>query len=452
MDKEERNEVTTLYKIRWWIIFLIGFVAILSRILRCSFGVVNDVFAAYFNVTYETVDWFTQIQFPGIAISSIVLFVMLFGKAISSTKLALIMSSLLAFCSVFLIIAYVHTNLYPLIFVGEFILGITITALDPVTASYALSWFPEHQVGVALSAKEIGCNVGSLLGFIIPSKLLLVPHQIDSNGVPTNSTLETSQKQNWFAIDQMRLTVFSSVLLTIEVLITLSFAKFMSDQPPLPPTIAQEKVRRGVQQDTRFASNAKRLLFEVVLTKTFMQVIFIYLCTVGSCNAFTRAFMAEVLRELFEELNKNSSYNLLSGLVLMGYEGGCILGSVLSGKVIGRFKNYHQQVSTVLALLLTSMISLILGYYFKSIVVVCVFNFLLGVFVGYLAIPLYEIVFQNFFPMDISILAIMIRILFAFGILLLGETPRIVLNFFPGGISVLIYMSILLTLSKLLPF
>jgi len=217
MVQEERSETTKLYGIRWWVLCLIGVFSMLVRIFRSSFGVVNDVYVSYFNVSYETVDWFSLIQFPGVTISSVILAMILFNKLLSSKILAVVMSGCLAFTSITLIIAYLHTYLYYVIFVGQFVLGISLVIVDPISASYATSWFPEHQIGIALNTKEIDAGMGCLLGYIIPSNLLLVPRK---SNYSSNSTLPMSSSQSifepiqeWFAKDRFRLIVFSSVSL-----------------------------------------------------------------------------------------------------------------------------------------------------------------------------------------------------------------------------------------------
>jgi len=454
---EQRNEETKLYSIRWFIIFLIGFVAIVSRTLRSSFGVVNDVYVSYFNVSYVIVDWFTLIMLPGSVIFCVLFFLLSsFGKSISTSKLAILMSGCLSFTCICSIIAYVHTKLYPVMLVGNFVLGVVIAALDPVTASYAIDWFPEHQIGIALASKEIGACTGSLFGFIIPSNLLLVPNkQLNSTNVTGwPLTTQPNSNQNWFSKNQIQLIVFSSVLLTIAALITICFAIFMKKKPPLPPTKAQAKVRLQLEEQSTLSSfdwnqltKLLKLLKLVMLSKVFLQVIFILSAAVGGCSTFLKVFMGEILRKLFIELGYQNKYNALSGLALLCYVIGTILGSVLSGKLVDNFKNYHQQISIALASGTLSMIFILLGYYFNITALVFVFHVIFGICLGYLSTPCYEIIFQHFYPADSGILSLMIRISYSLATLILGESPRLILIWFPGGIAVIVYIIIFYLLS-----
>jgi len=450
---EQRNEETKLYSIRWFIIFLVGFVAIVSRTLRSSFGVVNDVYVSYFNISYELADWFTLIMLPGCTISC-VLFFILFTKSISIRNVAIMMSGSLSFTCICLIIAYVHMQFYPLILVGNFALGFVIAAIDLVSASYAINWFPEHQVGIALSANELGCSIGSLLGYIIPSNILLVPKQLNSTNITCSSI--TTQKPNtnqnlWFFTNQLRLIIFSSVLLTIVALIFLCFAIFMKDKPPLPPTKAQAKVRLQSREHEAQSGLDKtqllQLLRTVTFNKVFWQVIFILSTSIGACDTFVKMFMGEILKKLFIKIGDESSYNSFSSLMLVCYEVGGIIGSILSGKIVDNFKNYHHQISVILAICLMSMISILLGYYFNSVVVLYVFYFSFGTCLGYLPTPSYEIVFQQFYPIDSGVLALMIRIVYSFINFTLGETPRWISNLLSSGIQVTVGLCMFILLS-----
>ena len=455
MEREERNREIKLYNTRWWIISLIGFVAILARTLSSSFGVVNDVYVAYFNVSYEVVDWFTLIIQSGSAFSCIVIFVFLYSKTFSIRQLALLMTVCLAFTSVCLVTAYIFPKSFPLAFVGNFALGFVIAALDPVTASYAVNWFPEHQIGIALGANEIGANTGSLLGYIIPSNLLLAPNELNSstNVVWPITSPISSLDQEWLSRNKMRLIIFSSVFLTNSILIIIIFSIFMKSKPPLPPTNAQLKVRlqSNEEEQTKLEKKQLKKIFQlfksVTLDRVFLQVMFVLSVAVGGCNTVAKVFFAELFRKLLIELGYKSSYNSISGLLLMCYECGSIFGSILSGKFVDHFKNYHQQISIVLGCCVLSTTFILLGSFFESIAAVFVFNFTFGMCLGYLPTPSYEIVLQHYYPLDSGVLSIMMRMLFSLIVLCLGEIPRLISNLLPGGMAVYIYMIIIQLLS-----
>ena len=216
----------------------------------------------------------------------------------------------------------------------------------------------------------------------------------------------------------------------------------MKDKPPLPPTRAQAKVSLQINEEEskKQLQNALKLFQTVMLNKVFLIVVVISSVSVGSSNAIIRVFMGEVLRNFFIEWGYKNSYNSMSGLVLMCFEGGYIAGSILSGKFVDHFKNYHQQISIVLGCGVLSTVSLVLGYYFGSVAILFVTHAIFGICVGYLSTPLYETVFQHFYPADSGVLSIMIGTVCSLPTLLFGEIPRLIANLLPRKIAVLIYL------------
>ena len=297
--------------------------------------------------------------------------------------------------------------------------------------------------------------MGALLGYIIPSNLLLVPNQSNSSQIIVSTRTPKNQSSNheWISEDKVRLIVFSSVLLAFATLIFISFTIFMKSKPPLPPTQAQAKVRKQSCQEAPDKLDKKQLrkifhLFKSVMAdKLFLQSVFILSVAVGGCTTIGKVLMAEVFRKFFLELGFTNSYNSMSGSVLVCYESGSVLGSILSGKIVDNFKNYHQQVSIILACSVISVVSLLLGYHFGNSVVVFLFSFMYGISIGYLSTPLYEIVFQHFYPVETGVLSLMIRILYSIAAICFGETSRLIANWFGDGMAVLLYLIAILSIS-----
>ena len=457
---DEESFETRLYGKRWAVLFFNGFVSLIDGVLRVSFGVVNNIYVAYFQVPYETVDWFTLINLPGVLIFSLLLSFIMFNKLISLRKLAILMSTCMAFTCACLVVSYAYPRFYPLIMVGEFTHGFVIVALDIVSAAYAINWFPEHQMGIALGAKEIGVMIGAILGFTIPSNILYAPNC--SSSINRTLTLVSTQvpstnaEHGWFKVDQTNFIIFTSVLLTISLLLSLGYAIFIKDNPPFPPTIAQAKLQsnKQLQKDSFGNVGQKQVSFlrllqlfkVVILNRVFLQVIFILIAAVG-INTIVKVLMGQILRNLFIYLGYVESYTSMSGFVLICIECGCIVGGSISAKLVNRFKNYHKQISMSLFSFVLSAVALLLGYYFKILVIVFIFSVLFGIFLCSLITPLYEVVFQQFYPADSGILSIIIRILYSLGSMCLGIIGRQIFNFFNEGISVLIFIVILLVLS-----
>ena len=448
MESEESHPETRLYVIRWWILTLTAIEAIIEGFPTSSYGIVNYIFVSYFNIPYETVDWFTLMHLPGIVISSMVFSFIMFNKLVSVRTLSIILSGCFAFTCACLIVAYARPDCYPLILLGEFIHGFCIVALESVAAAYAINWFPEHQMGFALSATNIGFSTGSLLGYIIPSNLLLASNDsISSNQSSLRlSTQQLGSKGNWFSFDQIRLIGYSSALLIVAVLVFFGYLIFMKDKPPIPPTAAQARVQRNETRRNFALKQNIRLFKYVLINKVFLQTMFIMIMALG-CNSLVRVYWGEIMKTYFVDIGYIDSYTSMSGWVLVCYKSGCMVGNILSGNVVNHFKNYHQQISLILACLVVSVVCLLLGYHFHNIVVLFLFSGIFGVYIGFLSTPLYEIIFQHYYPVDSGVLAMMIRVLYSLGTLLVGIVSRKIVNFFNGGPTILVLSAIVLLLS-----
>ena len=449
MESEEGSSQTKLYVIRWWILTLTAIEALIEGFLVVSFGIVNYIYVSYFNVSYETVDWFTLMHLPGIVISSLVFSIIMFNKLVSVRTLSITLSGCFAFTCACLIIAYAKPELYLFVLFGEFVHGFVVVALESVSAAYAINWFPEHQMGFAISVTHTGSNTGSLLGYIIPSNLLLAPNDtISSNqsSLRLSSTQQSGSNQDWFSYDQIRLIGYSSVLLTLAVLVFFGYLIFMKDKPPIPPTTAQAKIQRNGTPRNFDSKQNIRLCKYVLLNKVFVQTMFIMIMSKG-CNSLVRVYWGEIMKTFFIDNGYTNSYTSMSGWVLVCYKSGCIVGNILSANVVNHFKNYQRQISLILVGLVVSIVCVILGYRFHNIVVLFLFSSTFGIFIGFLPTPLYEIIFQHFYPVDSGVLALMIQALFSLGILLVGIVSRKIVNFFNGGPTILVLSAVVLLFS-----
>ena len=449
MESEEGSSQTKLYVIRWWVLTLTTIEAMIEGFLVVSFGIVNYIYVSYFNVSYETVDWFTFIHLPGIVISSLVFSIIMFNKLVSVRALSIIYSGCFAFTCACLMVAYAKPELYFFVLFGEFIQGFVVVALHSVSAAYAVNWFPEHQMGFALTALQIGSNAGSLLGYIIPSNLLLAPNDTIStnqSSLRLSSSQRSGSNQDWFSYDQIRLIGYSSVLLTLTVLVFFGYLIFIKDKPPIPPTTAQAKIQRN-ETPRSFASKQNIKLYKyVLLNKVFVQTMFIMIMSMG-CNSLVRVYWGEIMKTFFIDNGYTNSYTSMSGWVLVCYKSGCIVGNILSGNVVNHFKNYQQQITLILFCLIVSIVSVLLGYRFRSIVVLFLFSSIFGIFIGFVPTPLYEIIFQHFSPIDSGVLALMIQTLYSSGTLISGIVSRKIVNFFNGGPTILVLSAIVLLMS-----
>ena len=115
---------------------------------------------------------------------------------------------------------------------------------EAIISSLATNWFPENQIGLALSFKTIGAAFGNLLGFLIPSQLFDVAASTSSNNDRNHSggctnVANNLQVKNWSGDVRSTFLILYGVLLLVCITIWVLVLGFVIEKPALPPTIAQ---------------------------------------------------------------------------------------------------------------------------------------------------------------------------------------------------------------------
>ena len=439
-----------LYSLRWWIIFFLAVDYLITKLVRGSFGIVSNVYAAYFQISILTVDWFTLIQLPTMFIFTSLMLLFPLNNT-SNKKLSTIMAGCVIFTIVCLLAAYCYPPLYPLIFVSMFVMGLSVISVDIVFPVFTLKWFPENQIGIALNLKEVFGSIGGMLAFLIPGNILISPLKTHSSSILncTNTTVK-NQDDNWSNDNKLRLIAFSGSLLFLSVIVLLFLIFFAADQPPKPPTIAQAMLRKdsGEIEPQSFYSRmvvSLQTVKKVILNIFFAQILFV--CAVHySGYAIYKAYVGEVLRDFFEKISDFRSANAHSSYVLIVFEIGSVIGCLLSGKITHRYQNYHFQISIGIFFSILSLICMFIGYYFLIPVVVYIFIGFYGVFSKIYFTPSFDIVYQHFFPMDTEILTVLLFMVSSGSGLIFTRMTKFFMSTF-GNDALFIYMIILYSLS-----
>ena len=439
-----------LYSLRWWIVFFLAIDYSITKLVRGSFGIVTNVYAAYFQISILTVDWFTLIQLPTMFIFTSLMLLFPLDKT-SNKKLSMLMAGCVIFTIVCLLAAYSYPPLYPLIFVGIFVMGLSVICVDIVVPAFTLKWFPENQIGIALNLKEVFGSIGGMLGFLIPGNILISPLKTNSSSImnSTNTTVK-NQEDNWSNDNKLRLIAFSGALLTLSIIVLLFLIFFAANQPPKPPTFAQAMLRNnaaGIEPQSFYSRIVVSLqtVKKVISNIFFAQIMFVRIVNYSG-YAIHKAYVGEVLRVFFEKISDFRSANAHSSYVLMVFEIGQVVGCLLSGEITHRYQNYHFQISIGILFCILSLICMFIGYYFLIPVVVYIFIGFSGVFSMIYFTQTFDIVYQHFFPMDTGILTNLIFMIGSGSGLILTRMTKFFMNAF-GNNSLFIYMIILYSLS-----
>ena len=455
--KEPSNQSpveTRLYKIRWWIGAFYGSQIILLRFIMNSFGVVSNAYKIYFNISYFAVDWFMLIQIPGIFVGTIILSYLTFIGAIRFRNLFIVMITCCFGAYALTMIATAYPVLFGLIYVGQFACGFALQSSIAIYGTFATAWFPENQVGFAISIKPMGVVTGSLLAFLIPSQLIPAPPQFRREynvSVSTNDTTLNDIKSWQIEVYWKFMFLYSGLLLGCAIIWVFAII-FVRDQPPLPPTLAQA-IYRAKQNVTKASGietrkNVMKFLIEcktLYLNAKFLGLTFMKSAILTSVY-LEKALVSEITREVFfyrhyalTEINK------MSGYLLVAFEASGFLGALISGKIVDNIERHTIMLRLSLFIGFLSICGLAIGSYYLNVVMLFIFNAFFGFFVWFMIVPLNEIILQETFPKNPSFVLLLIVGLSEIILLVFGEIFRAILDYV-NGTAVIIAMSALMLL------
>ena len=425
---------------RWAIAMISGLSILVFKYIVNSFGIINNVYVAYFNLTYLEVDWFTLIQIPGDILCSLVVAFTIYINRTGFRVQLLLMTGFEIFTCVCLICSYVHPSLYPLIYISQFMMGIAHAMTMTMTTTLAVNWFPAQELGVALSIRTSSLGLGSLLAYLIPSHLLIPP-----NITTANSFLLTNEtSRSWFVDNQKRFLVFSIPPLVLCVVMFM-VEYFCVSEHPVSPSVHLESNERLVSEEFQktisfttfknFGSEVLKVLkvkvaFLMVVIQTIQLSFFVVIVT----------FMSEIFRPIIVKQFGILRSNAMASYILVVFEVGYTIGSLSSGLIYDKLKQPNLQINVSAVCDLIALVGLLLGLYFESFITLMCFFGLFGLMFSLPTPAYYAILFGHTGPINEAFVVNLVKVQSYFGLLVIVEISRILLNTF-GGIAVFIFIT-----------
>ena len=449
-ENETRTE-TEVYSLRWWIGLFYAGQIVLLRMLTNSFGVVNNVYKAYFDISYFAIDWFLAMQYPGLCSATVILIFLILSEQMAFRKLFIIMTTCTTCSYAFSMVAFSYPKFFWLIYAGQFVSGFALQASIAIFSTFATLWFPENQVGFAMSLKVMSMSIGCLLAFLVPSQLVPPPPTplIERKNVTLTTMSNDIEDTKWW-LDEVRwkyLCLYGgSVVGCFIVWIFAIF--FVADEPSKPPTVAQALIRskrHKNQTDKKAWATCNKFWTEcksILCNKTFIYATII-LTVLFSFNYLEKVLMGQISREVFTLRQYNSKINQMAGYILVLFEVGCFIGGLTGGKLTDS-ENRHKLILYVgITFTLICELGLVIGRHFFNVAVIFVFNTLLGVALCLNYTPLFDIVLQDAYPKNTSLVMLIFNSITQVGVVVVGQLSRLILNF-SNGTVVLGFLSVLL--------
>ena len=439
-DEDDLKPTVVLFSRRWCFLLLLCGLQITLAFGYSSFGMVHNIYEAYYDVSSSEVDFLTITPFIGNAIICPVLVIF-----VSSRRLALRSSILIA--SISLVLAYAcivistfDGRIFIVAIIGQFLNGVSDAILQSIISTFAVLWFPDNEVGTAIAANVGSVAIGHALGFLVPSVVLNSPSEYSPTG---NGTQDV-----FFHATSTFMWLMYIPILVFVFIITIAFFVFMSDFPPKPPTMAQAaKMKEREMEYVDLKQGFILMLIEsrkLFVDRTFVLslLVFALIYRVGIVELI---MMNEFVRTLSLNHTFNIKLDIVAGLLMASFSIGAATGAFVSGTFMNRFKLYISQTRVAAFFCIVATLAILLGFYYVKLVAIIVGQFFYGFSTRTAMTAIYEIITQHTYPVDELFVNAWLSSMTVCGVIF-AEFGRLI-YIHVGSIGVLIFQTSLYLLS-----
>ncbi|KAK9695791.1 Major Facilitator Superfamily [Popillia japonica] len=347
-DVEEELGEIKLYKIRWVIIGIFVLYAAVSAVQWVQYSIITNIIVRYYGVTPVAVDWtsmISMITYPPLLLPGSYMIDRIGLR--SCALIGVVGTAVGTWIKMF----SVQPHLFMLGFAGQtvvFVSQIFILSLPPKVASV---WFGPNEVSTACSLGVFGTQLGTALSFILPPLIVRNHDNIDDIGKDLSY-------------------LFYGVGAVITPVVILVFIFFKSE-PPLPPSIAQAKLRlnRSEFSNKEFLNSYKSLLTNM----PFMVLSFAYGMNIGVFAAVCTLLNQFILTYFPNSEKDAGTIGLL--LVVIG-----MLGVVVFGVILDKTKKFKEVAIALYVMTTIGLIAFMIALETYSKVLVYISACVLGFF------------------------------------------------------------------------
>ena len=393
MNQKPHEQVEIkVYKKRWFVLALLIYLIFQMIFVYMNFGYLNNLLAIYFNTTYATIDWLYLGWNIGTAVAALAAS-WLAAKQILTCRRSMIVASILqAINSLLIMVAFLQPQLLFLFIIGQVIGGISAAVLWSVPTSLAQLWFPESQIGIATGMSMLGSGSGGIVAYLLPAHIMKYP----KNDTMVSNNLTSS---NWIEYDKSTYQWLFFAVLTTSLALLILLLTVVPERPEKSPSLAQhlKRIEENKEEITfrLYCCEIKKLISDYVfLACGGGSSIFYYLPIIYELS------IESMLLHIMYDDNNRSSPGELSGYVLMSFSIGALVGSIVGGFILDKFKNYYVQssVGATCSFLFTMLV--LLSVYFRSLATLFFACSLLGVSTRFAYVSLIDSLMQHTYPTD----------------------------------------------------
>nr|CAB3246493.1 feline leukemia virus subgroup C receptor-related protein 2-like [Phallusia mammillata] len=413
----ETVEELKLYKRRWVFLLGVAIFQLLGGFSTTSYGEISDFYVQFFHASHSTVDWITNARNIGAIFITFPLAWMVFNGKIGLRNMIVIVSFSATIGILLVTLSFAHRSLFALIVFGQILWGFSQMVNVSVPATFAALWFPESQVGTALSVILVGLPLGDVAGFTFPAL-------IESPFNYTREKLSFGELES----GQRTLSCMYGSCLAISAVVTIFFTIFITDEPPTPPTYAQV-IKKSSQITSRTFANFLQTTRVLFTNPSYVTACFMFGISF-QISLLEIMMMSEIIGDF--ELSSNISSDKMSGYIMCMFSLGAVLGTVTAGVVVNRSKKYKLLTILSNSFMFLCTVAMVVSAFFESMAGIFTSNAFFGFSGGFTSVVSLEILTQLTYPMDETLVNTWMTGIQMTIALLLGIFGRIMFNAWRG--------------------
>ena len=434
------SKETAVFSIRWVILASFCMTTVLVNFVSKSFTVADEIYAAYYGVSLSEVDLSALAVFFGAGFCTPI-FSWLFFKRTIGLRVFLITGSVCLLVSyIFVLLSIQFVQLYPLMVVVNTLQGVAYLIHSTVGPSFAVVWFPNNEVSLAIAIDLFSHNAGLVLGSILPPVFLKNP----PTNLVTNITADDfdALQEKWKTETHKTLLFFYIPCAVVLFILILIFIAIGTDQPLKPPTHAMLAKRKTTDKTP---TNSLSQFFDAV--KSLHTDVNLVLCTFALNIIFYFSvpiyLNITVIVESFniQDLEINLSNDVMGGILIVTYSVSNIGFGFLSAKLSSIWKNFVRQAITGSFFAFLAFIGLTLSFYYRMFysfwVCLVLYSFGARIFL----IPMLEVITRHTYPVDEVFVNIWVTAYGTITGLILGEIGQSILLYI-APIGLFIFMCV----------
>ncbi|CAL8316179.1 unnamed protein product [Merluccius merluccius] len=313
---------TRLYKRRWLIVLLFSSYSLCNSFQWIQYGIIANIFTAYYGVDDFTVDWMSMIYMLTYIPFIFPVTWLLDRKGL---RVVALVATALNCLGTWIKVASVQRHLFAVTFLGQFCSSCAQVFILGMPSTIASVWFGPDEVSTACSIGVFGNQLGIAIGFLVPP--ILVPNVEDMDELA-------------YHIRKM-FYITAGVATFLFILVVIVF----QERPELPPTQAQATARSLPPEQYSYTASILRLL----RNRPFILLVITYGLNVGCFYAVGTLLNRMVINHYpGEEVNAG---RIGLTIVIAG-----MVGSLICGIWLDRTKTYKQTTLVVYFMSLVGMI------------------------------------------------------------------------------------------------